>query len=217
MVSGLNLFSTLPLTNSSGIKVIEEAFHLAVRDFLNAVPYVLGALAILSLYVVVAVIVSVLTKKLLSAIKFDEALRPLLGEVYFSLTNLTVALIDVGIALLAVYSIVVVFFPSKITPITVVIEYGARVASVIFLIIFLFLMFNAIIYRIRMETKMKGFIFLLSFFTTTVLILDITALSSEVKNALAWGFSIGIGLSMGVFAAWFFFHDLLEKKMESSG
>jgi len=55
---------------------------------------------------------------------------------------------------------------------------------------------------------------LLTFLITTVLIIDVTALSSEVKAALTWGLSLGIGLSIGVFTVWYFFGDLLKKKEE---
>ncbi len=208
------LMYATPLNTSSpgGMRVVEKAFEMAVKDFLNSFPYILGGLAILLIYTAIALIVTFTLRKLLRIIHLDDVLRPLLGEAYFSLTNLIIALVDIGIALLAIYSIVVVFTPSQLGSVTLFVEYGARVASVVFLIVFLFIMFNAIIHRIRMEMKLRGFIFIISFFTATILLLDVTALSKDVKDALAWGFSIGIGLSIGVFAVWFFFHDIWEKK-----
>ncbi len=201
-------------TNRTGIGVVEEAFKLAITDLINALPMVFGALAIISIYAVIAVILTKLVRKLFKVFKIDESMKPVLKEAYFSVTNLIVALIDIGIALLAVYSVTLTLFPQELEKVTVVVEYGARLVSVIFLVVALFITFNAIIYRIRMEAKMKGFIFLLSFFIAIVLLLDVTALSHEVKTALAWGISIGIGISIGVFAAWFFFNDLIKAKKQ---
>ncbi|MMZ67094.1 hypothetical protein D1872_296430 [compost metagenome] len=78
----------------------------------------------------------------------------------------------------------------------------------------MFLMLETIIERIRMEAKLRGFMFLLILFISLALVLDVTTLSNEVKNALAFGISLGIGLMIGVFAAWYFFHDVIEKKIK---
>lgn len=199
-------------TNQTGIGVIEEAFKLAVTDLINALPLVFGALAIVSIYAVIAIILTKLVKKLFKVFRIDESMKTVLKEAYFSVTNLVIALIDIGIALLAVYSVTLTLFPQELEKVTVVVEYGARLVSVIFLVVALFITFNAIIYRIRMEAKMKGFIFLLSFFIAIVLLLDMTAISHEVKTALAWGISVGIGISIGVFAAWFFFNDIIKAR-----
>ncbi len=192
--------------------IMEQAFRRAIADFVSMVPYIFIALAIIAIYVGIAVILTKLVRKLLTALKVDDLLKPLFKEAYFSLTNLIIALINVGIALLALYSIVLTLFPGQVHTLNTVLNYTARVVSVVFLIVFVFLAFNAIILRIRMEAKLRGFIFLLSFFITIVLILDITSISDQVKTALAWGVSVGIGLSIGVFAAWYFFHDYLQRK-----
>ncbi len=204
--------ATSPVSKAVNVTIIEQAFRRAVADFVSMMPYIFTALAIIAIYVGIAVILTKLIRKLLTALKVDELLKPLFKEAYFSLTNLVIALMDVGIALLALYSIVLMLFPGQIHTLNTVLNYAARVVSVVFLIVFVFLAFNAIILRIRMEAKLRGFIFLLSFFITIVLILDITSISDQVKAALAWGVSIGIGLSIGVFAAWYFFHDYLQRK-----
>ncbi len=198
--------------NETGLEVIREAFTLAVRDLVNALPLVFSALAILAIYAVIAIVLSKLVKKLFDFFKIDEIVKPLLKETYFSLTNLIIAIMDIGIALLAVYTVTLLLFPGEVEKVTLIITYGARLASVVFLLIAFFIIFNAIIYRIQMEAKMKGFIFLLSFFIAVVLMLDITAISPEVKTALAWGISIGISIAIGVFAAWFFFGETMKRK-----
>ncbi len=205
--------TTTPATGKAvNATIMEEAFRKAVADFVSMLPYIFIALAIIAIYVGIAVILTKLIRKLLITLKVDELLKPLFKEAYFSLTNLILALINVGIALLALYSIVLTLFPGQVHTLNMVLNYAARVVSVVFLIVFVFLAFNAIIHRIKMEAKLRGFIFLLSFFITIVLILDITSISDQVKTALAWGISVGIGLSIGVFAAWYFFHDYLQRK-----
>jgi len=201
-----------PAGNETGLDVIREAFTLAVRDLVNALPLVFSALAILAIYGVIAIVLSKLVKKLFDFFKIDEMVKPVLKEMYFSLTNLIIAIMDIGIALLAVYTVTLLLFPGEVEKVTLIITYGARLASVVFLLIAFFIIFNAIIYRIQMEAKMKGFIFLLSFFIAVVLMLDITAISPEVKTALAWGISIGISIAIGVFATWFFFGETMKKR-----
>ncbi len=194
--------------------VLREAFRLALRDFVASLPYIFITLAIIAIYVGIAIILTKLVKKLLTALRIDELVKPVLKETYFSITNLIVALMNIGIALLALYSVAITLFPGQVRTLDAVLNYAARVVSVVFLIVFVFIAFNAIMHRIRMEAKLRGFIFLLSFFITIVLILDITSISNQVKTALAWGVSIGIGLSIGVFAAWYFFHDYLQSSRE---
>jgi hypothetical protein len=43
---------------------------------------------------------------------------------------------------------------------------------------------------------------------------DVTALSDPIKNALTSGLAIGVGISIGVFAIWFFFHDYLDEMLK---
>ena len=84
--------------------------------------------------------------------------------------------------------------------------------SVIFLIAIVFVAVSRISEKVAVEGKMKGFMTLMTLFIVLVLLIDVTNLTPEIKSALAWGLSMGIGISMGVFTAWFFFHDILSKK-----
>ncbi len=86
------------------------------------------------------------------------------------------------------------------------------VLSVIFLIAIVFVAVSRISEKVAVEGKMKGFMTLMTLFIVLVLLIDVTNLTPEIKSALAWGLSMGIGISMGVFTAWFFFHDILSKK-----
>jgi len=66
--------------------------------------------------------------------------------------------------------------------------------------------------RLRIERGLRGFMFLLAFLIALVLIVDITTLSPELKRSLAWGLSLGIGLSIGVFTAWYFFGEAILRR-----
>ncbi len=215
MIAMLNN-TTSPTTNITGIKLVWEALRLALRDLVEVIPDVLIALAIISVYLAIAIILTRLVRKLFIVFKVDELLKPIMKHTYFSVTNLVLVLMNIGLALIALYSIVLTLFPEQVHTTTLVINYAARVASVVFLIFFIFIALNTVVERIRMEAKLKGFILLVTLFITIVPLLDVTALSQEVKTALAWGISIGIGLAIGVFAAWYFFHEILEEKLKTS-
>ena len=201
--------------NETSIEVLWQAFRLAIRDLVNVAPSILLALVIIAIYIGLAILLNRIIRRVFKLFRVDELLKPLIRQAPFSLTSLVVVLIDVGLAILALYSIVLVLFPEQVHTTTLVVYYAARVASVVFLILFVFIALEAIAERIRMEAKMRGFILFLILFLSLVPILDITALSHEVKTALAWGISIGIGLAIGVFATWFFFHEILESMVRA--
>lgn len=197
--------------NYTGTEILWRALQYSLRDLVSILPLILIALLIIAVYTLVAIILTRLIRSILRLINIDELAKPLI-KYRISLTNIIIILLNLGIGLLAVYSIALIVYPVQVEVITSIVSYIARVASVVFLIIFVFIMLETIIERIRMEAKLRGFMFLIILFVTLALLLDITALSEEVKHALALGISIGIGLSIGVFSLWYFFHDLFEKK-----
>ncbi|RLG89634.1 MAG: hypothetical protein DRO16_03695 [Thermoprotei archaeon] len=197
--------------NYTGTEILWRALQYSLRDLVSILPLILIALLIIAVYTLVAIILTRLIRSILRLINIDELAKPLI-KYRISLTNIIIILLNLGIGLLAVYSIALIVYPAQVEIITSIVSYIARVASVVFLIIFVFIMLETIIERIRMEAKLRGFMFLIILFVTLALLLDITALSEEVKHALALGISIGIGLSIGVFSLWYFFHDLFEKK-----
>ncbi len=197
--------------NYSGTEILWRALQYSLRDLVSILPLILIALLIIAVYTLIAIILTRLVRSVLKLINIDELAKPLM-RYRISLTNIIIILLNLGIGLLAVYSIALIVYPTQVEVITSIVSYIARVASVVFLIIFVFIALETIIERIRMEAKLRGFMFLIILFITLALLLDITALSEEVKHALALGISIGIGLSIGVFSLWYFFHELLEKK-----
>ncbi len=196
--------------NGTSAEILWQAFKGAIYDLVNAIPSILLALAIAVVYVGLAILLNRVIRGIFKVFHIDEFLRPYIRQAPFSFTSLVITLVDVGLAMLAVYSIVLIVFPGQLHLTNLVVQYAMRVVSVVFLILFVFIALEAIVERIRVEAKMRGFILFLILLLSFVPILDITALSSEVKSALAWGVSIGVGLAIGVFAAWFFFHEILE-------
>ncbi|MCD6236301.1 MAG: hypothetical protein J7J94_04870, partial [Thaumarchaeota archaeon] len=92
--------------------------------------------------------------------------------------------------------------------------YGARVISVIFLAIILFAAFSSVIERIRVESRMKGYLFFIVMLLLTAMLIDVTALSEPVKQSLYTGLAIGIGASLAIFSIWFFFHEYLDAMLK---
>ncbi len=211
----VNASNMTGVVNETSIGILWNAFKMALRDLVSIIPSILLALAIIAIYMGIAILLNRIIRRVFKLFKVDELVKPLIKQVPFSLTNLVVVLVDIGLGILALYSIVLTLFPEQVHTTTLIVSYAARVASVVFLVLFVFIALEAVVERIRMEAKMRGFILLLILFLSLVPILDITALSHEVKTALAWGISIGIGLAIGVFAAWFFFHEILESLIET--
>lgn len=200
-------------TNVTGTEILWDALKLALRDLVEALPAIAITLVIIAIYSLIAFILTRIVQALFKLVNIDAWFKPL-QEYRIRLSSIIILLINIGIVLLAIYSIVALLYPSNIPLITYIVLFIGRIASVIFVTIFMFLMLETIIERIRMEAKLRGFMFLLILFISLALVLDVTTLSNEVKNALAFGISLGIGLMIGVFAAWYFFHDVIEKKIK---
>ncbi len=187
-----------------------EAFQLALKDLAFYLPKIFFSIGVLVIYVLIALIIVKLVRRALSFFKVDEIFKPFLKETV-SITDLVVFFINLGLALLAIYTLISILLPEYLHVLTSVVEYVGKVISVVFIIFFTFILLNTIVEKIKIETKMKGFMLLLTLFITLILIIDVTAVSEEVKTSLAWGISLGLGLAIGVFAAWYFFHEYLRK------
>ncbi|MGB6679908.1 MAG: hypothetical protein WBF08_01115, partial [Candidatus Bathyarchaeia archaeon] len=81
--------------------------------------------------------------------------------------------------------------------------------------IFAFIMFNILINRMVVETRMRGYIVLILLILLTVMVIDLTSLSPSIKDSLARGMSTGLGIAIGVFAIWFFFHEYLDRLLDN--
>ena len=202
--------------NQTSIEVLWTAIELTLRDLATMLPKVLLAFLIIVVYIVLMMIINRLLRRTLTLLRIDELVKPVIAEAYISLTGLIILLVDIGIILLSVYSVILAFFPEQIHIANIVLDYLARYASIVFIIIISFIVLSAIVRYIRVEAKLKGFMFLLLLFVTLILTIDIATLSPEIKTALAWGISIGITGLIIVFATWYFYHDILEDKRRKS-
>ncbi len=198
---------------ADGIYLLWEAIQLTLEDLMVYLPKIVLSIGVIVIYVLVAVIMTRFIRKILKLIRIDEILKPFLKDIV-SVSSLIVVFLNLGLALLATYSLASILFPTYLHILTLIVEYVARIVSVIFVIFFTFILLSAIVEKVKMETKMKGFMLLMTLFITLILIVDVTAISEEVKASLAWGISLGLGLSIGVFAAWYFFHEYLSGKQK---
>ncbi len=200
--------------NQTDIEVLWKAIELTLRDLVALLPKALLALLVIVVYIVLMMIINRLLRRTLTILRIDELVKPVIAEAYISLTGLIILLVDIGIILLSAYSVILAFFPEQIRIANIVLDYLARYASIVFIIIISFIVLSAIVRYIRVETKLRGFMFLLLLFVTLILTIDITTLSPEIKTALTWGISIGIAGLIIVFATWYFYHDIIENKQK---
>ncbi len=206
------------MNNQTTWNTLKEAFELALNDVINFVPKILMIIVIITVFFVISLVLNKLVTKILKVAKIDELLKIMNKNIPISISGIIQFLINIGLALIALYTIILLVLPGQINIITSTVMYISRVASVAFIIILVFILLNVVIERIRMETKMRGFMFLITYFIVIILIIDVTTLSQEVKSALSQGISLGIGLAIGVFTAWYFFGEaFLKRARESKG
>ena len=187
-----------------------EALQLTLEELAFYLPKILFSIGILVVYVLIALVTTKIVRKTIRFLKIDEIFKPFLKET-ISISDLIVFFVNLGLALLAMYTLTSILLPEYLHALTSIIEYIGRIVSIVFIIFFTFILLNSIVERVRMETKMKGFMLLMTLFITLILVIDVTAVSEEVKASLTWGISLGLGLAIGVFAAWYFFHEYLRK------
>ncbi len=195
-------------------EVLWESLRLAIHDFIDLLPRILIALIVVFIYLLVMKYVNKLVGLVMGLLKADELIRPLTKEARISLTKIIIVLVDIGLILLAIYTIIYIVFPEQIYIADTILLYTAKYGSVVFIILLSYIILGSIVRIIRAETKIRGFMFLLLLFVTLILTIDITALSDTVKQALSWGISIGIAALIACFSAWYFFHDIIARKRE---
>ena len=209
------------MLGQEGIISISDVFNQIASEIVNLIPKILITLVIILIAIVVIKVLNFSFRKLLGMARIDEFFAKVTGiSIPFSITNLLIYLADLGIILIALYSIVDICAGPKYTQMmTDILYYGARIVSVIVITLIIFASFNFVVRRLRVETRLRGYMFFIVMLLVTAMLVDITALSDPVKSALIMGISIGVGISLGVFAIWFFFHEyfdkIFEKKAES--
>jgi len=195
------------------LELLTDAFRQIAQEVVFIMPKIFVMLVILAITFLVIKILNISLRKILSFAELDKMVKKLAGfSLPFSISNLLIFLADLGVVLISLYAIVNLFLEAQYLPlVTEAISYGARVISIVVLAIFLFSIFGIVISRIRVETRLRGYTLFIILLLVTAMLVDVTALSEPVKNALITGLSIGVGISVGVFAVWFFFHDYLDE------
>ncbi len=189
---------------------VTEAFLLALRDVESTLPRVILSIVILLAFFIIAVLINRVFSRLLEIVRIDEFLG---FEKYTGIqfSSLLLAIANAVIVLTAIYTVASVAFPSSLPLVNSVVEYAARIISVIFLISVVFVAVSRMTEKVAVSGKIKDFMTLVMLFIVLVLLIDVTNLTPEVKSALAWGLSVGIGISIGIFTFWYFFEGSMKK------
>lgn len=200
------------LAKENVLDLVQQIFAQVVIEIVQLMPKILIALVIVALTFVLIKSLNFLLRKVLRVVEFDKMFKELSGvSLPFSIDSLIVLLADFGMALVSLYALIALFIGERYSELVREgLYYGARVASIVLLGIFLLAVFNTLVGRIKIETRLRSYGMFLVLLLVTSMLIDITALSEPVKNALITGLSIGVGVSIGVFAIWFFFHDWLD-------
>jgi len=198
------------------VNTIQEILTQIAAETVRLIPRIFIALVVILLTVVVIKLLNFSIGRLFKLAKLDETFEKLSGiTLPFSLSKLIVWIADLGIALISFYGLVNLFLGAEyIHLFTEGVYYGARLLSIIALTLIIFALFNSFIEKVKVETRLKGYMFFILLFLVTAMLVDVTALSDSVKNALIMGLSIGVGISIGVFAVWFFFHEYLDRRLK---
>jgi len=202
--------------NGIGEGSLEEFFSQLASELMVLIPKLIIGIIIIIVAFVVLKLIGGFMRKLLSIANIDELLDKYLKvRLPLSVNSVVLALFYVGVILAAVYGLINVFLGEAYVELAnSLLLYGARLMSVILLAVILFAAFSGIIEKIRVESRMKGYLFFIIMLLLTAMLIDVTALSEPVKQSLYTGLSVGIGASLAVFSIWFFFHEYLEKLLE---
>lgn len=201
------------LADENALDLLQQIYSQIALEIVGLIPKILVGLIIAILTFLLIKSVNYFLRKMLRLARFDGMFEELSGcSLPFSIETLVVLLADLGIGLVSLYSLVGIFAGEMYLEIVKgALYYGARIASVVLLGIFLLTIFNTLVSRVRVETRLRSYGMFLVLLMVTAMLIDITALSDPVKNALITGLSIGVGISIGVFAVWFFFHDSIDR------
>ena len=166
---------------------LQEAIWLALKDVEASIPKVLISIVLICLFFVIGYVLNKILQKVFEVVRVDEVFKPIERHIGISFTSIILAILNVGVALTALYTISSVAFPEGVKHINMVLDYFGRVLSVVFLIAIVFVAISRISEKIAVEGKMKGFMTLITLFIVMVLLIDVTNLTPEIKSALAWG------------------------------
>ena len=203
------------MTGSTGQLLSEFASTLAL-ELLSLLPKLVIAVLAIIIAFLVARFVGEGIRRLLKMADIDDMIKRYSGiTLPISLASVIMAIFYIGVVLALLYGLINLFLGEAYVEVAnSILIYGARVISVIFLAIILFAAFSSVIERIRVESRMKGYLFFIVMLLLTAMLIDVTALSEPVKQSLYTGLAIGIGASLAVFSIWFFFHEYFDEMLK---
>ena len=130
-----------------------EAMNQIGKEVISLLPKIILALIILAIAIIIIRLLNGFFGKILKIVKLDEMLSKIV-QFPFSLSSLIIMLIDVGIFLIALFMIAELFLDPKQTQLmTEIFGYAGRIFSIIGVTIFAFIMFNILINRMVIETR----------------------------------------------------------------
>lgn len=185
---------------------------LIINDLVTLLPKIFLAAAIIALSFILVKLVNRTIRWLVTIGRFEEALREIIPEgTRLSLTTLFSILADVAIIIGASALILRLYVPEGTQFYQEAVGYLARAGSVVILSLLAFVMVDAVVKSMRLEKKTERFFVMIFALIFVILLVDLAALSNEVKIALTAGLALGVGLLVGVFALWAFFGDYIEE------
>lgn len=201
------------LAEENLFEILREMLTQIASETVWLIPKIFILLIVIVLTFLTIKVLNYAFRKLLKLAKLNELFKQLSGfSLAFSLDSLIIFLADLGIVLISLYAIVNLFLGEQYLQImNEGIYYGARVISIVIIALIILATFTTVIDRIKVETRLRSYALFIVLLLITAMLVDITALSDPVKNALITGLSIGVGISIGVFAMWFFFHDYINR------
>ena len=199
---------------------ITQAVNLAFRSLIEVLPRIMASLTVATILGLVSIVIYKIVKKLLAISGIDSLLASYFGgrKMPFRASSIINSILALGLLLVTIYASIVAGFPDYKTYAAEAVDVIARIASVFYMIILVYIAINYVSERLKMESGLGGYMTLIIFNIVLILLIDVTALSPVVKQALSWGLSLGLGLSVAVFTAWYFFgkESLAKERSEKS-
>jgi len=197
-------------------ELFKEFASALALELLGFLPKLIVAIIVLLVAFLIMRFVGGAIRRLLSLANVDDLITQYSKiRLPISINSVILVIFYLGVLIAALYALINIFLGEAYVEIAnSLLIYGARVISVVVLAIILFAAFSSVIERIRVESRMKGYLFFIVMLLLTAMLIDVTALSEPVKQSLYMGLAIGIGASLAVFSIWFFFHEYLDKMLE---
>ncbi|ACB07269.1 mechanosensitive ion channel family protein [Candidatus Korarchaeum cryptofilum] len=197
------------------MQIVEELLE-AMNDVIAAIPKVALASLILLISLLIIRLTNRMIRWLVKTGKLEEGIRELFPEgTRLPLARMFSLLADSLILIAASAAIIRIFVPEQAQLYSEAMSYLTRIGSVVILTLVSIVLTDALVKSMRFEKKTERFFLMLISLIIATLIIDLVNLTYEIKFALSLGFAIGIGALVGVFSAWAFFGEYLERKMSS--